>query len=65
MHELKAKRRLSQEVVNLLKGCSTSISRDEVIALIKQYAYTGNGSETVANNNDILNSISSVLGGLK
>ncbi|MBE6070082.1 MAG: hypothetical protein E7211_20690 [Clostridium lundense] len=58
--ELKAKRRFSQEVVNLLKG-NKGITKEEVIELIRQYS-SDNTNKNTANESDILSSISSVLG---
>ena len=64
---LKSKRKLSQEVVNLLKGCS-NLTEDRVIALIKQYACSSvRSNKSLQQNNDlaILDSIKSVMGELK
>lgn len=61
--DLKAKRRLSQEVVNLLKG-SNGVTEERVIDLIKQYAGSTKCKQE-DNDLDILDSIKSVMGELK
>lgn len=63
--ELKSKRKLSQEVVDLLKG-SKSITKEEVIELIRSYSPTSKDSDIgISIESDLLSSINSVLGAKK
>lgn len=60
---LKAKRKLSNEVVSLMKG-ECSLTEDKVIELIRKYAGESKGNKVIERlvDEDILGSINSVLG---
>jgi len=61
--ELKAKRKLSNEVVSLMKG-ECSLTEEKVIELIRKYAGENKENKVIESlaDEDILGSINSVLG---
>ena len=60
--DLKAKRKLSSTVVELLRG-TNQITREEIIKLIEQHIVErGTENKNTANDIDIVDSINSVLG---